>query len=962
MPNSSQRHAMLIAATILFLSWVAPSVNFAQDNLRLPVTLRWDNVRSVGAEKGQTMTLISFDGAIPAEGFGTLPGWTTRIHHPSAGMGMAAAVVNDAVSIPLTGEETRAIPDPSMIPERFETNVFSSSDMNGSWSDITLLPFRRDPNTGMIEKLLSFELDCSFEQIPQTSATKPATTWAVNSVLSAGTWYKFGLSQEGIYRLSYDDLKNSGIDVASIDPRNIRIYGNGGGMLPEANSTPRTDDLKENAILVFGEEDGVFNQGDYILFFGESPDRWTMNTQTFLFTHQRNVYSDKTYYFLTFDQGPGKRMLTDPGSSAQPTNYITKFNDYAFYEVDDLNLIKSGREWYDQEYFDVTTTRHYEFNFPNIDNVTPVVVTAVVAARSTGSSSSFAVSANGLNLMNISIPSVSPEFLQTYAKQNSGSGSFNATDAVIDIKLEYKRFISSAIGYLNYLEINVMRDLVMSGSQMHFRSVVSQGPGKSAEFRLTTQGQQLYVWDVTETGDPSIIPATVSGSQCTFRVTTENLREFIAFDGASYLSPEFIGKIENQDLHGVGVYDYVIVTNPAFLSEAGRLADFHRQYNGFSVFITTVDKVYNEFSSGAQDISAIRDFMKMMYDRSGGLAPKYLLLFGDASYDYKDRVPNNMNLVPTYESPQSLDPIESFATDDYYVLLQPNEGQGTAGSLDMGIGRLPVQTPEDASAVIDKIIHYCANSDSVKNDWRNVLCFVADDEDGDLHMEQVEDLTSAIGTQNPVYNIDKIYLDAYNQVSTPGGQRIPDVNDAINKRVKNGALIVNYTGHGGEVGWAHERILEVADINSWTNFDNMPVFVTATCEFSRYDDPERISAGELVYLNRTGGGIALFTTARPTFASTNFSLASAFYNIAFVKQDGHYLTMGDLIRLAKNNLPSSANTRKFVLLGDPGLTMAYPQLNVVTTSINGKATGDTLQALSLMEIAGEVRDNAGKPR
>lgn len=960
MTISSSGRARLTILVILFLSFSLPLIAFSQPGvMRERVTIAWSPVRSVHPAEGQTLSLLTFKGAVALDGYSRLPGWSVRIRHLSENQRLTVVSLSDVICIPLTNIELQAIPDPETIPASFEPGIIPITISGQEYSDITLLPFRRDPVTGRIERLLSFSLAYSFETLPASNNLKQGTEWVANSVLAAGTWYKFAVGQEGVYRLTYEDLKGFGIDVASIDPRNIRIFGNGGGMLPEANNAVRTDDLKENAIFVMGEQDGVFNPGDYILFFGESPDRWTLNSTSLLFTHKKNIYSDKTYYFLTFDQGPGKRMLTDPGTTETPTNTITRFNDHAFYEVDNLNLIKSGREWYDQEYFDVTTTRDYPFVFPNIDPVQPVVVTAVVAANSIGVSSSFDVSANGEQVVNISIPSVTGGFLDTYARQSTGSGSFNASDPAINIRLKYNRFTTSAIGYLNYLELNAMRNLVMTGNQMQFRSVLSAGTGKTAEFHLTTQGQSLYVWDVTEAGDAEVIAATNSAGLCSFRVATDNLREFIAFDGTSYYLPEFAGRVDNQNLHGVGGYDYVIISYPAFVPQAERLAEFHRQLNGFNVLVTTTDKVYNEFSSGAQDISAIRDFVKMMYDKSGGTQPGYLLLFGDASYDYKDRVQNNRNLVPTYESPQSLDPIESYATDDFFVLLGSDEGQGTSGSVDVGIGRLPVQTGEEADAVIEKIVHYSSNSDTVKNDWRNILCFVADDEDGDLHMEQVENLTGTIAQQHPVYNIDKIYLDAYSQLSTPGGQRIPDVNDAINKRVSNGALIMNYTGHGGEVGWAHERVLEVADINSWTNMDNMPVFVTATCEFSRYDDPERVSAGELVFLNPNGGGIALFTTARPTFAQTNYELASSFYDIAFSKQDGHYMKMGDLIRLSKNNLSPSANTRKFVLLGDPGLMMAYPQLNVVTTSINGHTGGDTLQALSLMEIEGEVQDDAG---
>ncbi|HNW77033.1 MAG TPA: type IX secretion system sortase PorU, partial [Bacteroidales bacterium] len=754
---------------------------------------------------------------------------------------------------------------------------------------------------------------------------------------------------------------NNGIDPSGIDPRHIRIFSNGGGMLPEANSAGREDDLKENAIFVSGEADGVFNQGDYILFYGESPDRWVYDSQKYTFSHVKNIYSDKTYYFLSCDLGAGKRMQTDPGTTASPTNYITKFNDYAFYEQDDINLNKSGREWYDKTNFDVTTSRDYSFSFPNIDMVTPVVVKAVAAARSVGVSSAFTVSVNGDPLVSFGIPSVTDNYLAVYARQNIGSGSFTPTADNFTVSLKYTRYITSAIGYLNYLEVTAMRNLVMSGNQMQFRSILSQGAGKTAEFRLTTQGQTVNVWDVTTTGDAQVIATTFNAGLCTFRVATDSLREFIAFDGNSYYSPEFVGQVANQNLHGADNYDYVIVTHPDLLAEAQRLAQFHRTHDNFNVLVATTEQVYNEFSSGAQDICAIRDFMKMLYDRSGGTNPKYLLLFGDASYDYKNRITGNLNLVPTCQSAESLSPAETYATDDFFAMLHASEGAGLIGSIDLGCGRFPVQTTEEAAAAVNKIIHYCSNTDSVKGNWRNVLCFVADDEDSDLYMEHTETLTNALTAGYPEYNIDKIYLDAFTQTSTPGGQRIPEVNEAINKRMKNGALIMNYIGHGGEVGWAHERVLEVADINSWTNYDKMPVFVTATCEFSRYDDPERVSAGELTFLNAHGGAVTMFTTARPTYAEGNKTLAVVFYNNAFKKEAGSYPRLGDLAMISKNSLPGSANTRKFVLLGDPGLTMAYPNLDVVTTSVNGDTTisADTLSALSLIEISGEVRDLSG---
>jgi hypothetical protein len=362
----------------------------------------------------------------------------------------------------------------------------------------------------------------------------------------------------------------------------------------------------------------------------------------------------------------------------------------------------------------------------------------------------------------------------------------------------------------------------------------------------------------------------------------------------------------------------------------------------------------------------MRDYVRMMYRKaSSGNKPKYLLLFGDASFDFKERIQNNTNFVPSYESVESLSPISSFVSDDYFGLLDDGEGQSANGTLDIGVGRFPVSTPEQARSAVEKVIHYCSPDLRVKGDWRNVVTFVGDDqnEGGNLFIDDSEDLARIIENTHKRYNVDKIYSDAYTMISTPGGARYPEVNDVINKRVEKGSLIMNYIGHGGEVGWAHERILEVPDIKNWRNIENMPVFVTATCEFSRFDDPERVSAGEWVFLNNQGGGVALFTTTRLTFAGTNKSLLVNFYNSVFQKFSGNYMKMGDLLRVAKTNMGSSPNIHAFVLLGDPAMQMAYPDLDVVTTSINAQVSSgvpDTLKALSEVTITGEVRDFSGQ--
>jgi len=949
----------LISILILssLVSWAQVSAPGIPDPVSLHETLQWQPVKTVEVTPGERIPLVTFTGSVMVDETGRLPVYFHRRLLSGAQAHVDQVYLNTVVYQPLTPPEILALDEVNQIPSAAPPSARIVTERKERYVEILLLPFRRNPENGLIEKVVSFQLTCLFKEALHSPAN-PTPVYAEHSALATGSWYKFSASANGIYLLSYNDLVAAGINFSGIDPRTIRIYGNGGGMLPEANLSARKDDLRELSIQVVGEEDGQFGPGDYILFYGESQNTWQFSSADGLFHHQKNIYADNTFYFLTFGGGYGKRLIPEPGTTNPATHIITRFNDYTFYEKDDINLIKSGREWFDGEYFDATTKRNYTFAFPDPDPGSQACVTACVAARSTTGNSSFTVTVNGQLLLTITLPKVSGDFLATFASEKIATGCISISQPTIDVQLTYNKPGSAAIGYLNYLEVNVMRQLKLNSGQLSFRSIESAGWNRISEFRLTTQGQQTQVWDVTRPDSILLVQTSGAGSLRSFRLPTDTLREFIAFDGSGFLHPDFVEHMENQDLHGTAPCDYVIVSYPAFLPEAERLAQFHREKNGMTVLITTPQKIYNEFSSGAQDLSAIRDFMRMLYNRApAGNEPRYLLLFGDASYDYKNREENNTNFVLAYQSPESLDPVDSYVTDDYFVLLDEGEGQGTAGSLDLGVGRLPVMSLQEATEAVDKILHYCSESDSVKNDWRNIVSFVADDGDGNLHMNQVEDLTDLVAAKHPVYNIDKIYLDAYQQISSPGGQRCPEVNDAINKRVDKGALIISYTGHGGELGWAHERVLEVPDIRGWTNFDNMPVFVTATCEFSRYDDPERVSAGEWVFLNPNGGGIALFTTTRPTFAGSNFALASNFFNIAFDQVGGDYLMMGDLIMASKNSTSSSANTRKFVLLGDPALKMAYPRLNIVTTGISS----DTLMALSEVTISGEVQYENGTP-
>jgi len=840
----------------------------------------------------------------------------------------------------------------------FQTRVSIGKARNDIIAGLFVLPFRTNPQTGKIERLLSFRLSVELELSPYV-LQRDQQQFIENSVLSSGNWYKFRSSQTGVHRITYNDLQQMGLNPGGIDPRNIRIYGNGGGILPESNAGFRHEDLVENPIAVNGEADGRFDPNDEILFYSRGPVTWKYNEVTNFFEHQPNYYEDYTYFFLTTDLGPGKRIQDANSPTTEPTDIVTDFLDYQVYEQNLLNLINMGRTWYG-EVFDFNLLQHFDFTFLDIVTSKPVFVKSAVASRNFNPAS-FQWLFNEQLQESFSFGMVSST---GYEFAKAGNAAFEAMPGSSNLKvsLKYNRTANTSRGWLDYISVNAWRQLRFGGQQLLFRNPEALGETKVNEYRLNNAPQQLTVWDVSNPVNPFLVNTTQSGNAKTWRSQGDILREYLAFDGSLYHPIEFVEQLPNQNLHALRNIDYLILTTEEFMAEAERLANIHRNQSNLTVYVTTPQKVYNEFSSGGQDIAAIRDFVRRLYMSSDpGKQIRYLLLFGDASFDYKDRIGGNTNFVPTWQSVNSLHTVLSIATDDFFGYLDDGEGGGASNLLDIGIGRFPVGTVEQAAQMVDKVIAYLRKDDKTMGPWRTYVSFVADDGDGNLHMRDAENLSQLLDTAYPALNIDKIYLDAYEQTATSGGQKAPQVNETITRRLEKGSLILNYSGHGGEVGWAEEQILQIADITSWRNTDKLPVFITATCEFSRYDDAERTSAGELVILNPRGGAIAMFTTARATFASANLLLNRAvFNNNMFQKENGEYPRFGDIIRKAKLN--GDANDRKFVLLGDPALHMAYPTEKVVTTHINGRAVGsrqDTIKGLDMVTIAGKITDDLG---
>lgn len=833
----------------------------------------------------------------------------------------------------------------------------------------TIIPFRKGAN-GSFEKLDS--LSISIKKV-NTASSQRASTATSNSVLTNGEWIKISVTENGIYKVDYSFLQKSGLIKNEINSSEIKLYGNGGGMLPLSNNDFRYDDLQENAIQIFDiDNNGLFNSGDYFLFYGTEQNTWKWNSTDKKFTHKKNLFSDSTYYFITVNSnGNGKRIQDIQSlTGTPPTRTVNQFVDCAYHEKDEYNFIKSGRNWYGDA-FDVDINQTFDFNFPNLQPGTVKLTSAVISRTSTNtfSSSKFSINYNGTTILNQSISNVGTNYTDDFARANTSATSFAANNDNISLNYIYTPYNSSSTGWIDYIELNATRKLTFSSRNMLFRDVDTVNQNSISQYAIANiNGEKI--WDVTDVTNVKNQQYDLTNSTAVFHSNTQlnTVKSYFIFND-DYKTPSLAGRVKNQNLHGLPQSDFLIVTNADFLSEAERLANFRRTNDGMKVSVVTTDEIFNEFGSGSQDVSAIRDFIKMFYDRSVtlGTPPKYFLLFGDGSYDPKNRIGGNTNFITTFQSENSISLIGSYTSDDFFGMLDLNEGTLTGAELiDVGVGRIPVRDITDARLMVDKIITYetpgntssvasCAsNSSSRFGDWRNVLCFVADDQDRNLHFRQSERIASNVSANNPVYNIDKIVSDAYEQQSTPGGQRYPEVNEAISKRIEKGAFLINYTGHGGELGWSAEAILNIDMINSWSNLNSMPAFITATCEFSRFDDPKRTAAGELVLLNNKGGGICLFTTVRLAFALDNEVINGDLLKYMFTPINGQMPSVGDIQRLAKVENPGNRNV---TLLGDPSIRLAYPTLKVITEEIKEDGVlSDTLKALSKVTIKGKVTD------
>ncbi len=491
--------------------------------------------------------------------------------------------------------------------------------------------------------------------------------------------------------------------------------------------------------------------------------------------------------------------------------------------------------------------------------------------------------------------------------------------------------------------------------------------GNASRFVISEANSNTLVFDVTDALNVKRVEADLNGSELSFTIPAGRLREFVLVQtNQTFPSPEVVGEVASSNLHGLEQRDMIIISAPSLVQQAERLAVAHREKDGLTVEVVTPEAIYNEFSSGTPDATAYRRLMKMFYDRSSSLGnpPKYLLLFGDGIYDNRGisgevQGVSWSNMLLTFQSQESLN-VYSYATDDYFAFLEDNSGSNfSRDKMCLGVGRFPIRTVTEATQMVDKTISYMENKDS--GSWKNNVTFVADDGNNEdsfttNHMKQADQLAEAIEEMQPGFLVNKVYFDAYKRSSLG---TYPDVHNEIEKLLKSGQLLINYTGHGSTTHWADESVWTQTDINN-SSYKHLPVWVTATCDFTRFDDV-KTSAGESVFLNPTSGGIALFTTTRVVFSGNNANLNKALIDNLFQEGANSRYTLGEAMMYTKRQLNDS-NKLNFILIGDPALKFAYPEYKARVTAVNGEAVSDEpfeFKALSRITVEGEILNPSG---
>ncbi len=795
-------------------------------------------------------------------------------------------------------------------------------------------------------------------------AKAQSVSYPDSSVLAHGNWYAVSIPSNGIYKLTHSDFVALGVPEEEINFDNLSIFGSDGKAISEINADYLHSDLIERAVF-------VNNQGSkYALFYAQNTTSLSYDAQTQSFNFKLHPYSDLSTYFITFSPeiGDKKRIEQTSPTEIESTTTTSTARDVFIHKRELTNLLGSGRNWVGENFSSLSPTVSIPMNLPNIDTTEQIKITLTLLNESE-TSSSFDCRLNNKSLGTIPIVKTPNDYAAAYATKEFSTKVSSENNT---LKLTFN---GSAVakGKLDYVKTNYTKRLRYNNSYLQFYTTAELGSEQTVTYIISNvRTNNLRIWDIDQNEAVALSDYSLENDTLRLNVGAQRLHNIVISSGSNFQTPILKGKVENQNLHGWEATDFVIVTAPQFLEQAERLAELHRQYDGINVKVATTQQVYNEFSSGTRDMLAIRELMRMLYSKYSpiGQEPKNLLLFGDGTFDNKNILKYNNNFIPTYQSENSLiDAGTSFTTDDVLAYLSPYATADIRDTLLIGIGRMTANDTTQAGIMVDKCERYITKADIREGewgDWRNSITLTADDADtwGERYfIENAEDIYYALKESNPILNMEKIYSDAYKQYASSSGATYPDASKAINQRMKKGCLLFNYVGHGSDNHLSSERLITITDITTWNNKNALPLFITSTCEFTRFDQVDKQSAGEFVLSSENGGGIGLISAARkiPSRSEINTNL----HHFAVMQENGKGLTFGEIFARSKNATQLVVEERSFVLFGDPALRISLPQYGVRTTKINTNTLSDTnnldtIRALSNMLIEGEIVDINGE--
>ena len=800
-----------------------------------------------------------------------------------------------------------------------------------------------------------------------------------SSVLAQGPWYSIGISQSGIYKLTYQNLKDAKIPVDTIHLNTVRIFNNGGTVLPEDPNASRLSDPTENAIYVYnGNTDGTdkFESGDYILFYGKSPREWAYDPSEKTYHHYLNYYTETNYYFMTYGGQTRTDNMQTVSSIHSSSPYIpSDFTSLIAADSEINNLQGSGKDWYGKELQPPSSNNLnsnediYVNKLYGLDSTKSIIYRARFASRS-DASNHFDVyeNATGALLGQVYCDTVDYDSdVGAYADSARtpdypGTGYFNYRDDMSSLKIVYYSDSPNALGYVDWIEILYQRLFKAFNDVLNFYA-----PDTGAAVYYSISGfssNNVRVFDVTIFDSVYLVqPDSVQNGTASFAIqaTSGTTRQFFAVGDNGYLKVSSISPIQNSDLRSQPPEaDIIIVAPPDFVSQASQLAEFKQSFDGKATSVVKTTDIYNEFSCGIPDPTAIRDYLNYAYNyelNSYGKLPSYVILFGAGSYDYKDKVSSMPEYVPAYESDESLDQVDSYSTDDYFVDFG---GSLVFSPVYMSLGRLPVRTQQDASTVVSKIEQYEQNPNY--GSWRNLVTFVGDDHESNKidstttdFMYDSEGLANNLSCTPPDLDRSKIYLGAYPTVVSTQGIRKPDAAADLVNQINQGTLVMNFIGHGAPNVWSYTHVFDNAiTIPELTNLTKLTLFVTATCDFGRDDNPlpSSQSGAELLLLSPQGGAIGVLSSTRVTYEGDNSTLNSWFFQRLFARDSLHNASrIGDAF-FALKTIPAiygDPNDIKYNYIGDPTVRLALPKYQATVDSLNGKSLKNQTQQIKALE-------------